>query len=643
MVRLNTYFWCYLLCVIFFATLTGRTCIGHALANTHQDQVKNPTSDKPFEGKFAAGEYLMYESPDSAISIIESAIKEAHSNQNDIGIARCKNLLSYIFYIKGNYDTALVHAMAALQLSDSIGYQLGKANSYNYIGLINSTRGKNELALQNHKEALQIGIKIQNENRIINSYFNIGLTFNFLQNFDSALYYINLAQKQAKKAGMPRVFRMSNNRKGEIYFDLRQLDSAYYYYSMGLDNSDFPSTWETVFALGGLLKVELAQGNIDKAIAYGEQGLQKAKSIDAKWEVLRILESLSQAYASANKMEKAYELSKLLKNYSDSVFNAEKEKEINALLLKQNEQEKNQLKEQNLLQQKIIYQRNLWMIIISLVSIMLMISVILLYRNSKIKNRLNQDLIAQGERIKERNETIEQQNESLNRLNKSYSRLISIIGHDLRSPIFNTRAILEMVTQGKLNEDEKSKIFKKLYSTVSYLGESLENLLAWNITDKDKPVAEPETVDIQKAVRTQTTYWQLVAEQKNIKIQEELEAGLIGTMKKNHFQTILRNLLSNAIKFSHEHTIVIVSVKKMNGKIWVSVKDSGVGMDESISQNLHNGEGFVKSSFGTQNESGTGMGLKVCRELIEDNQQTWTINSKPGEGTEIAFSVSPVQ
>ncbi len=641
--RLTTFFWFYLPCVIFLSTLTGQYCIGHALANAHQDQVENPTNDKPFQDKFAAGESLMYESPDSAISIIESAIKEAQSTQNDIGIAQCKNLLSYIFYIKGDYDTALSYALAALQLSDSLGYQLGKANSYNYIGLINSTQGKNELALEHHKKALEIGRNIKNQNRTLSSYFNIGLTYNFLQNYDSALYYINQALINGKEAGVPRVVRMSYNRKGEIYFDLGQLDSAHYYYSMGLDNSDFPSTWETVFALGGLQKVELQRGNIEKAIAYGEQGLQKAKSIDAKWEVLRILESLSEAYATSNQMSKAYELSRLLKNYSDSVFNAEKEKEINALLLKQNEQEKNQLKEQNLLQQEIINQRNLWMIIISMVSVLLLISVVLLYRNSKIKNSLNKGLIAQGERIKERNETIQQQNESLNRLNKSYSRLISIIGHDLRSPIFNTRAILEMVTQGKLNENEKSQIFKKLYSTVSYLGESLENLLAWNITDKENPTNEPEPIDIQKAVRKQTTYWQLVAEQKGIKIQEELEAGLIGTMKKNHFQTILRNLLSNAIKFSHEHTAIIVSAKCVEGKIWVSVKDSGIGMDDSITKSLLQDEGPIKSAYGTQNESGTGIGLKVCRELIEDNQQTWTIRSKPGEGTEISFSVSLMQ
>ncbi len=110
------------------------------------------------------------------------------------------------------------------------------------------------------------------------------------------------------------------------------------------------------------------------------------------------------------------------------------------------------------------------------------------------------------------------------------------------------------------------------------------------------------------------------------------------TIDKNHLEVVLRNLVSNAIKFSHENTSVVLSTEETEEGIVIQVADTGVGIPDTKIQGLFAKKGTVVSTIGTSGEKGTGLGLIICKELIEKNKGT--ISAQPNYPTGTVFKLS---
>jgi PAS domain S-box-containing protein len=231
--------------------------------------------------------------------------------------------------------------------------------------------------------------------------------------------------------------------------------------------------------------------------------------------------------------------------------------------------------------------------------------------------------------------------QELSDANETKSKFLSIISHDLRSPLGSIHSLAEMIVDNReiLPVEEIFEFIQVISQTSKSTYEQLENMLTWSKSQTKKLEFRPEQIDLNEFIRQQIKSTEYLSKKKEIQL--EFISGLNLSVKadKNMLTSIFRNLFSNAIKFTPPKGRVSVSFKQ-NHEEWVEilVADTGIGIEASRIKNIFN-LGRSSSTFGTENEKGSGLGLLLCKEFIEKNNGTIRIESEPGKGTRIYFTL----
>ena len=225
---------------------------------------------------------------------------------------------------------------------------------------------------------------------------------------------------------------------------------------------------------------------------------------------------------------------------------------------------------------------------------------------------------------------------------ESRDTLYSVIAHDLRSPLGSLKmmnnAILMMVDKNQVS-DEVYEMLQMMNKTSEEIFQLLDNLLKWAKNRLNKQNIYRQQVDINSIVNSTAEIFIPMATQKGISITlEGLDKELMGATDIDIVKTIVRNLVSNAVKFSYEKGVITVSTKKDGDFVIVSVKDSGKGIKmedrgKLLKQNTH------FTSYGTNNEKGSGLGLMLCKDFVEQLGGKMWFDSEEGKGTSFHFSL----
>ncbi|MCW3786871.1 sensor histidine kinase [Plebeiibacterium sediminum] len=222
----------------------------------------------------------------------------------------------------------------------------------------------------------------------------------------------------------------------------------------------------------------------------------------------------------------------------------------------------------------------------------------------------------------------------LQELNATKDKFFRIVAHDLKSP-FN--AILGF-TSTLLNnftlytpEDIKKYVQVIDRSAKNTYG-LLENLLTWSQAQTGKTIYKPKSINVKKLIYTTIIQLEVVASAKNISIIFDVDKELNVFADENMLNTVLRNLINNAIKFTPEDGRIEVNAIQNDSDIIFIVKDNGVGMSEDIMDKLFKIEEKI-STKGTNNESGTGLGLLLANEFIKKHNGSIDVESEPGKGS----------
>ncbi|MDD2799681.1 MAG: HAMP domain-containing sensor histidine kinase, partial [Bacteroidales bacterium] len=220
------------------------------------------------------------------------------------------------------------------------------------------------------------------------------------------------------------------------------------------------------------------------------------------------------------------------------------------------------------------------------------------------------------------------------------NKLFSIIGHDLRNPF---SAILGLTDLLKTNihiysSDEIEKITLLLSETANNSYHLLEMLLNWAKSQSNQIQVHDELFSLNELIKNSIDFSMAQQLKKNITISYDNKAYLIIKTDQNMLNTILRNLISNAIKYSHQGGTILIQHQIVNQFVEISVKDFGIGMNEQIKNRL-----FIdivnKSRYGTNHESGTGIGLAICKEFVEKLGGNIGVVSEEGKGSTFYFSI----
>ena len=235
---------------------------------------------------------------------------------------------------------------------------------------------------------------------------------------------------------------------------------------------------------------------------------------------------------------------------------------------------------------------------------------------------------------------IKKAGQELQNLNASKDKFFSIIAHDLRSPFGSLLSFSEFLME---DIDELSKSEIKLFATK--INESsqavyklLDNLLQWSRIQTDRIKCSPSEHKLKKMIEQCLEIMNNKAASKDIAIHNNVDDDIDIFADDTMINSVLHNLITNALKFTHNGGNVKISADKSNGMVAVTISDDGVGItDENISKLFCLDKQI--STTGTANEEGTGLGLLICKELINRNGGNITVKSKEGEGTAFTFTV----
>lgn len=249
-----------------------------------------------------------------------------------------------------------------------------------------------------------------------------------------------------------------------------------------------------------------------------------------------------------------------------------------------------------------------------------------------------------GERTKELNEKsrelsrnkteLEKSNEILKREVAIRDKFFTIMGHDIKGPVGYSGQILELILSGSLNKNDEHEMLVMLANSSRATLNLVENLLTWGRSQTGELKSMAVRFQLAKIVFEVKNLFDLPVTTKKLDLVVDVPLDLQVFADKDHVRLIVRNLLSNAIKFTEKGGRIEISAKTnpKGAYALIDFRDSGTGIEPSRIDHLFT-EREINSTPGTSNEQGSGIGLKLCKELVELNKGKISVESKIGEGT----------
>jgi signal transduction histidine kinase len=495
------------------------------------------------------------------------------------------------------------------------------------------------------------------EKEVVKIFTEIGNLKIDQQKYDSALFYYLEAEKQSLSLPDKPFLAAIKREIAQTYFALKDMQAAESYVKQGLEAL---SNQQQEANLKGNLWLLLAQilhqeNKTQEAFEYKEKAAKEAKTHQNLKLLLRTLELELALWEKEGNLEKQVATYKNYTFLKDSLHKIETSYQRLGLeqafeyeqnqqnLAKENETQRlqNEKQAEELLQ--AAHTRN---VLLLLTAFFIIIGVFWYnrYRHDKkaqlILKKKNDQIRSNYEQLKRLNEKLAASEKSLARLNETKDKFFSIIAHDLKSPLNSLKGFSHLlVTFGaQLSIDEIQKIAQDQQKTIDHLYNFLENLLTWSRSQMSVLEFKPQPLLLKQEVEDVILLLKKNIEDKNLTIDIEIADNDTVWIDKNALSTILRNLVSNAIKFSFTGTSIKIYTKSEGERVHVFIADQGVGIPAAVAEKLFS-LGSKHSTKGTAGEKGTGLGLVIVKDFVEQNQGEISLESTENQGTTFKISL----
>lgn len=222
--------------------------------------------------------------------------------------------------------------------------------------------------------------------------------------------------------------------------------------------------------------------------------------------------------------------------------------------------------------------------------------------------------------------------------NRVRDKLLSVVSHDIKSPLNSLRGILTIYGKGSIDEKEFKHFSRRLEGDLNKTSLLIDNILYWTASQLKGVQVKFEHFNLMEVLTENVELFETVALSKNITIQNEAQESCDVFFDRNILNLSVRNLLSNAIKFSHVGSSIIVHSRHVNGSCEIKVIDFGMGMSPETMDSLQSVH-HTQSVDGTSNEKGTGLGLSFCREYLLAAGGLLKIESEVGTGSIFTITI----
>ena len=257
----------------------------------------------------------------------------------------------------------------------------------------------------------------------------------------------------------------------------------------------------------------------------------------------------------------------------------------------------------------------------------------------------NKDLLEQkASQLAKLNEQLEESEKKLKQLNASKDKLFSIVAHDLKGPFQPLLGMSEILAneQYTLNEKERNNFITEIHNLLKNQFKLVDNLLDWAKIQTGRQPFNPVRINLSEKVNEVNTILNANAINKNIKVTNNVESDVFVFADSYMLQSTLQNLISNAIKFTNTNGTISISSIERDNYFEITVADNGVGISDEEKGKIFRID-TQHSTLGTDHEKGTGLGLIICKEMLEKNGGKIWIESEPGVGSKFIFTLPKCQ
>lgn len=565
-------------------------------------------------------------------------------------------LLSSIYYEislayqrLGNDELAYEYQLEALHQNEILKDSSKIARSYYQIGGIFFYQNNLEMAIDSYKKSLKICEELKFQRGIFNCLAAIGGAYSRMDDTENSKKYNQESHEMAKAMNYPTGLAYSTHNLGVNYLALEQLDTALMYLSQSLElKKSANDKWGSVSTLRNIGDVYRLQNKPTESLKYLNEALQVAEELNSKSRIFETYVSLADYHKSFGNFEAS----------TDYLFKslALKDTLINEATLEKMSDAKTrfeiQEKEEALMKKdKEIANVYNWVIKGSLV--VLLVLLWLLYgryrtqkfhnealelKNQQIQNQINELALANEIQAKS-NRQIKEQNEQLAISNEQLQRFAFIASHDLKEPLRTIGSYSNLLKRRYKHQldDSANEFLDYIMSGVSRMYHLLNDVLDYSkvsTAEQTTELVNPNEVieEVKNSLQNQISENGAVFQIGN------LPAVIIN---KSHLHQLFQNLISNAIKFTHKDIVPFVQVncERKGKRLEFSVSDNGIGLEMAYEQKIFE---IFQRLHGKHEYEGTGVGLAICKKILEHYDGEIWVQSTPNKGSSFFFSL-PVE
>lgn len=502
------------------------------------------------------------------------------------------------------------------------------------------SEGKYDTALTVFDECLVVYNRYNKQEEVVNVLNSIGLIQLNRNKPDSAVILFNQALNTSKKIKYAYGEKKALYHLGKLALDGKNLElaSSFFYASMEFDRK-INDRYGLALNNLELANVAFKRGLLDSAFEMSKASYVYAKSINAYELIDQSVQQIIHYHKKTNSLDKAmaWQDTAILVN----IQHRKKENEFaaNFIDIIKNQQNLRLDRENAFIRAQRASDEQLFILTVgTFVLIILAVLVVMVFINYQKQKHFSRELRAKNilieaqiEEMGTLNKEISFQNRMLEADNKTKDKLLSIISHDLRNPLVNTKGILNLVNQGMVPEDQAKQLLIQLET--QYMGTTslLDNLLFWLKGQMAGKNLDRSNVLVYQLVKGLEDEHKMLLVRKNIVFSNLLHPQMFIHADKEMIRIILRNLISNAIKFTPENGAIDVRAEQTETASIIYVEDTGIGMSKETIQRVSAKQYYTTA--GTSMEKGSGFGLMLCSDLITRHNGNLIIESVPGKGS----------
>lgn len=564
-----------------------------------------------------AGDYA------AALSHFLLSLETYRTIKDTTGMGYAANSLGITYFHLNDYPRAAHFYKEALVYFERSGFRNGVASVYNGLGTLYLSMKDDENALQYQIKSLELKRELNDSITLPSSLCNLANMYrDYTEDYPSAESLYLEAEQISEKTENNRLLASAYAGRSELYAIQNKLLPALdlRLKALSLDMElDYPDRiCDDYLALSTLYE---KLGNRKEAARFLHKSIDIGEKHDLWLHLHDAYKLLAQLYEGEARFDLAFDYLKKYADVADSIYSAESKRIVDNLRIgyetERKEQEISLLNQENSLKELEIQAASRVRSLLLLLAATLMVLLFLIISRYRYQQRISL--------------LLEQKNKELSIANATKDKLFAIISHDLKNPVMAFRSVTETLYSSfdQLPLDEIHRLTEKMRHSAGNLYVFLLNLLNWAKTQQEFIKVDRREVSLEEMVTEVVMLFQPDLDRKQVQL--KLSCNLTVRTDKELLHTILRNLIGNAVKFVPEGNgvIEVTAVGDNTGAV-ISVKDNGPGLSQEEIGTLFEVQHSVSKNI---KQKGAGIGLILCRELVEKINGTISVVSKMGQGT----------